>query len=388
MESERPLHAPWARSTVAIILLTIAAYFVTARLGLLLAIPPAYKASAVWPPSGIALAGILLWGNRVWPGIWFGAFLGNAADFFLSETGFSLGAHVSVAAAIATGSTLQALLGGWIVSKWIGRPNFIDRGMDVLKFVLAACCACLVASSIGVVSLVAAGLTNSSTAAFSWFTWWLGDAVGIVLLAPTILVWAHARASSREAWLEGTGLMAVLALVGYLAFADKFTTEAFAASLAFLTVPLIVLATFRFGRHGATASLLVFSGVAIWGTAQGRGPFVYASTAESLFSLQAFVGIISLTALALAAVLAERKSEERMKSMAIERFERAMSEIRTLQSLIPICAWCKKVRNDLGGWEQLELYVHRHFDASFTHGICPDCRGQAELQDDVLESWE
>lgn len=360
----------------------------TARIGLLLAIPPAYKASAVWPPSGIALAVVLLWGNRVWPGIWIGAFAANVADYFLSKTGFSLSSHASVAAAIATGSTLQALLGAWLLTRWVGQANFLSRGQDVLRFFAVACAACLVAATVGIASLVLFGFAGVDGVGIAWLTWWLGDAVGIVLVTPAVLVWARAHRQQSAVWVEGIALIAVLALVGYLVFADGFANKAFSASLAFLTVPLIVLATFRFGRYGATASLLLFSGLAIWGTADGRGPFVFSTSAESLLSLQTFAGIISLTALSLAAVLSERRTEERMKSLAIERLEGAMGEIRTLQSLIPICAWCKKVRNDLGSWEQLEHYIQRSFDANFTHGICPDCIQRAEQRDDTLDNLE
>src|SRR5882672_2801669 len=96
---------------LVIVLATAALYVTTARIGLTLAMPPEYKATAVWPPSGIALAAVLLAGYRVWPGIWLGAFLANLWDYFDPANTFSLRGHLAVAYGIAVGSTLQALLG-------------------------------------------------------------------------------------------------------------------------------------------------------------------------------------------------------------------------------------------------------------------------------------
>jgi hypothetical protein len=99
-------------------------------------------------------------------------------------------------------------------------------------------------------------------------------------------------------------------------------------------------------------------------------------------------GILSLTALSLAAVLEERRTEAELKAAAITKMQQLLTEISTLRSMIPVCAWCKKVRNDTGAWEQLEQYVQRNYAASFTHGICPDCRKHAESPDIALESGE
>jgi len=120
-------------------------------------------------------------------------------------------------------------------------------------------------------------------------------------------------------------------------------------------------------------SLLVVSKIAVWGTAHNHGPFVQPIVHESLLLVQTFIGVLAVTTLALAGVLAERRRAEHARLVAIQDLERALVEIKTLRGLIPICAWCKKIRNDAGSWQQLEGYLRQHTEAEFSHGICPDC---------------
>jgi integral membrane sensor domain MASE1 len=105
-----------------LIMLALAGLYPTmARLGLMLAQPLAEKAAVVWLPSGIALAAVLLAGYRIWPGVWLGAFLANLWDFFEPANQFSLAAHLMVSGVIALGSTLQPLLGAYLLRRWNGR---------------------------------------------------------------------------------------------------------------------------------------------------------------------------------------------------------------------------------------------------------------------------
>jgi integral membrane sensor domain MASE1 len=375
-ESE-PRHAPsvqaWA--LVGLVVVVAVLYFATARVGLLLALPPAYKATAIWPPSGIALAAVLLFGVRAWPGIWLGAFCANVVDHFWgTEARFDLVDHVMVAIVIACGSTLQAIIGAFITRKVIGPVSPLDRGWDVLRFFGIALVMCIVAASISVPMLIVARMADSSSFATNWLTWWLGDTAGVLLVTPFLLVWMKRGVRLPPARiLEALVAVTLLVIVALIGFGAPGASPAFATAAAHLTIPLIVLAAFSFGQHGATACVLLLSVIAVWCTANGLGPFHFDSIQASLLSVQAFVVTVSLTALALAAVLSERRRTERAKSLAIERLEQAMAQISTLEGAIPICAWCRKVRNDGGSWEMLEDYIRRHSEASFSHGICPDC---------------
>lgn len=151
------------------------AYFHTGWLGLLLAIPPGY-ATAVWLPSGIALVGLLWWGPRVWPGIWLGSFLVNvwvsltAANAEISFTGLAVAASI--------GSTLQALLGAFLLQRWVGAGRLFERGTAILAFAAIEALCCLLAPTWGVTSLCLAGVLDWAAYFDSALTWWLGDLIG------------------------------------------------------------------------------------------------------------------------------------------------------------------------------------------------------------------
>ena len=364
----------WAKA-LALIAATAALYVFTARMGLALAMPPEKKATAVWPPSGIALAALLLAGYRVWPGIWLGAFLANLWDVSAPANVASFGTHLVVSSGIATGSTLQALLGCYLLHRWVGNETSLDRARNVFQFVAIALLVCLVGATVGVTVLVLADLTQWPQYVFSWWTWWLGDSVGILVLTPLLLVW------NKPAWLEPNArrlleaslLSALLVGVGLFVFGGWAPWGLVTAALTYMTVPLLVWAAFRFGEHGAMAALLLVSGMAVGGTVHGHGPFVHKTLHDSLLLLQTFVGVLAVTVLALTGALAERRRADQVKAALISQLEEALDEIKTLRGLIPICAWCKSIRNDEGSWEQLEAYLRDRTEAEFSHGICPQC---------------
>lgn len=373
MGHARSLPSWW--KPLAMLLAVAALYVITARLGLTMAMPPEKKATAVWPPSGIALAAVLLAGYRIWPGIWFGAFLANLWDYFDPANTVSLRGHLAVSFAIAVGSALQALMGGILMQRWIGHGRPLDGSGQALRFLGIAPLMCLVASTIGVTTLFIAGLTRGVDFGFNWWTWWLGDTVGILVVTPLTLSWSQ---SCRTPWdarrkVEASLLLVLLVGVGLFVFAGWSPWGIVTGSLAYMFVPLLVWATFRFDQRGATTSLLLVSAIAVCGTVHSQGPFVQGTLHESLLLLQTFVGILAVTVLTLSGELAERRRAEQAQSFAIQQLEQALLEIKTLHGLIPICAWCKKIRNDAGSWEQLEAYLHQHTQAEFSHGICPDC---------------
>jgi signal transduction histidine kinase len=168
-------------------LLVAAAYYACGQLGLMLALPPGY-ATAVWPPSGIALAAVLLGGVRLAPGILVGSFLNNiSTDFSLSALGESLW----VPAAIALGATLQAMVGARLVRRAGFRRNVLAAGANVVPMLLlGGPLACLLNATLSVGVLWLAGRIDSASAPFSWWTWWIGDSIGVLLFTPLVLIWA------------------------------------------------------------------------------------------------------------------------------------------------------------------------------------------------------
>jgi PAS domain S-box-containing protein len=174
-----------------------AAYFVTGKLGTFLAIPPGY-ATAIWPPSGIALAGLLISGYRIWPGILLGSFLVNHSTSLVSGSPAETLVSIAITLAIGAGASLQALAGAYLVRRFAGFPNPLVREKEVfLLFFFGGILSTLVNSTIAVSTLVAAARMPAESALTNWATWWLGDALGIFIFTPLALAWAQ---RSNEVW--------------------------------------------------------------------------------------------------------------------------------------------------------------------------------------------
>src|SRR5438270_11760110 len=154
-------------------------YFIAGKLALKLAFLNA-SASPVWPPAGIALAALLVLGYRVWPAIFIGAFLVN-----VTNTG-----NAATSLAIASGNTLEAFCGAWLVNRFAGGTTVFDRPQGVFKFALAAAVSTIIGPAFGVTSLALAGFADWANYGAIWLTWWLGDATGDLLLASLLILWS------------------------------------------------------------------------------------------------------------------------------------------------------------------------------------------------------
>jgi len=289
--------------TPPVVVLGLAAiYLLAGKLGLLLAFVHA-SATAVWPPTGIALAAFLLLGYRVWPGIFLGAFLVN-----LTTAG-----SVATTLGIATGNTLEGLAGAYLVNRFAHGAHAFDRPQDVFKFaVLAGLASTTVSPFFGVTSLALGGYADWAEYGRIWLTWWLGDAGGALIVAPVLLLWGQdPRAHWTLAQVKEVGLLLVtLLLVGLAVFGGVLPITIETYALGFLCIPILLWTAFRFGpRETATATLLL-SGIAIWGTLSGFGPFARETQNESLLLLQAFMGVTAIMALALAAGVTEQRRAE------------------------------------------------------------------------------
>ncbi|TLY28519.1 MAG: PAS domain S-box protein [Nitrospirae bacterium] len=309
------------RGRLAVIAFLAGLYFVAAKLGLSMAfVHP--SATAVWPPTGIALAAFLVLGYRVWPGIFLGAFLAN-----LTTAG-----SVATTFGIATGNTLEGLVGAYLVNRFAHGSHTFDHPQDVFKFAaLAAMVSTTVSATFGVTSLALGGYANWADYGRIWLTWWLGDAGGALIVTPVLLLWSqNARLRLTLAQVKEAGLLLVaLLLAGQAVFGGVFPITTNIYPLAFLCVPILVWTAFRLSpRETATATLLL-SGIAIWGTWHGFGPFVRDPRNESLLLLQAFLGVSVMIALTLAAAVLERKRVEDALRSAQEELEQRVQERTT-----------------------------------------------------------
>jgi two-component sensor histidine kinase len=173
------------------------AYYAAGRLALFLAIPPGY-ATAVWPAAGVALVAILVFGDRVWPGILVGHFLVNLLTAYdISSPGTTL-KSLALPLAIACGGTLQAVCGAALIRRAIGPTIVLQDEREIVKFLaLGGPVSCLISATIGQISLYAWGMISTSDIPFSFFTWWVGDTIGVMVVAPVLLAWL---APQRERW--------------------------------------------------------------------------------------------------------------------------------------------------------------------------------------------
>jgi integral membrane sensor domain MASE1 len=347
-------------TTIAILVIV---YFFAGKLGLRLAFANP-SATAVWPPTGIALAAFLLIGYWVWPGILLGAFLTNLVTAGSVVTSIS----------IAVGNTLEGLLGAYLVNRFAGGRALFDRTQNIFKFAfLAAMISTMVSATCGVTSLTLGRFAKWSDYGTIWLTWWLGDAAGDLLVAPLLILWA---VSGPVVWnkrrlVEAAILLLFLFWTGQAVFGGLFPTKNY--PLEFLCVPILAWVAFRFRQREAATAIFLLSAIAIRGTLLGLGPFTRPTENTSLLLLQAFMGVTSVMIMVLAAAVSERKGAETNQEKLILELQEALHRIKTLKGLLPICAACKKIRDDKGYWNHIESYIREHSEADFTHGICPSC---------------
>jgi PAS domain S-box-containing protein len=387
----------------------------------------------------------------------------------------------------------------------VGFGNSLERLQDVLGLVGTAAISAMVSATIGAASLGLTGVIPWTAYGSTWWVWWLGDVLGALLVAPVLLTWST---NFRIDWqsrqlLEAAALLVSLVTVSLIIFSDRLAPYVVSAPLSFALFPFLVWAALRFGQRGAVTATLIGTGMAVWSTAHGFGPFALETVHLSLIFLSGFMGTMAVTAMLLAAAITERQRaeealresqdqlagivnsamdaiitidaeqriilfntaaeqmfryaaaraigqsldqfiperfhllhrdyihdfghngvtsrgamgalgvvrglradgeeflveasisqieaagqklytvilrditerkrvEEEREELLVE-FQAALAKIKTLGGLLPICASCKKIRDDQGYWTQVEVYIRNHSEVEFSHGICPEC---------------
>ncbi|MCU1273021.1 MAG: Chemotaxis protein methyltransferase CheR, partial [Bryobacterales bacterium] len=300
-------------------------YLVAAKLGLRLAVVHPY-ATAVWPPTGIALATLLLFGRGLWPGVLIGAFVANLTT---SATVTAGGALASIG--IAAGNTLEALLGAYLVQRFAAGRHAFDRARNVFAFaVLAAVVSTVVSAAFGVASLSLSGLASWKDAGAIGVTWWIGDAGGDLVFAPALILWLE---NWRIRWSRAQLLETVIAVLaaGTLAvvsFTSLLVPHKPGLGLAFLSTPALLWVAFRCGRREAAAALLLVDAIAIWAWMHGMISGELSPTYLPL-ELQAYMGVTSIMLLAAAAEVFQRERQQ-------TQLEESERELRLVTDDAPI----------------------------------------------------
>jgi PAS domain S-box-containing protein len=327
------------------------AYFVAARVGLSLAFVNA-SATAVWPPTGIAIAALLLFGRRLWPGVTAGAFLAN-----LLNSGAP-----GVSAGIAAGNTLEAVIAATLASRWANGARAFERAPDIFCFAaLSVALAAPVSATIGVSSLLAGGLAGWAEAASIWLTWWLGDVAGAIVVAPLLLLWAAEPVPrwSGPGLAEAAALLFSAVLAALVVFGGWSPLATKDYPLEFLCLPVMLWASFRFGPREAATCAALIAGIAIRGTLADLGPFARWSENASLLLLQSFMGVLAITGTVVGALVAERRRlQQELEHRVGERTEELRaSEARLIeaQAVAHVGSWEWDVAGNRVTWSP-ELY--------------------------------
>ena len=283
------------------------AYFLAAEIGLELALIRG-QVTPLWPATGIALACLLLFGMRCWPGITIGAFAANVL----------VGPTVPAVALISVGNTLAPVCACLLLVR-VGFRNDLRRLRDALALVLiAALGGMLISATIGTWTLIAAGALPPSEFWATWSVWWTGDAMGVLVVAPVLLViWTghwHWRVPPLRV-LEAVALMAGVLTVTLLVTRLPFT-------MLFPVFPLLIWAALRFQHAGVAPCNLIVSVTVVFAATARQGPFAGLDLLSTMITLQLFNGAATLTGLLLAAIISERDAAER----ALERAAAQLSE--------------------------------------------------------------
>ena len=310
-------------------LLVAIVYFAGAELGLSLATLHT-NVTPVWPPTGIAIAALLIFGRRVWPGVFIGALAANL------PTSISVGAAIG----IATGNTLEAVLAWYLLQRSKRWGKTFDSVGDVMIFVVfAAVLAPLVGATIGSLSLCLGDPQQWNRFVSLFLTWWMGDGFGALIVSPFLLSWSSSRRIDRHDIPELASLFVLLLIVVMIVFAGWFPGPVKTYPLAYLCLPCLLWAAVKFDQRIVTSAIVLMASLAVWGAKHHYGPFVQTSANVTLLLLMSFVGTSSLMTLLVAAVTTERRKAEKEKWKLASELELHRRRVEDIVAHVPGVVW-------------------------------------------------
>ena len=316
------------RPLIGLNLFLAVVYFAAAELGLSLASLHT-NVTPVWPPAGIAIASLLIFGPQLWPGILLGALAANLL------TDIPIGSAIG----IAFGNTLQALVAYWLLLRVLRWRGTLDSVSEVMSFVVgAAVVAPLVSATIGSVSLCLGGAPWSGFTPL-WLTWWMGDGFGALIVGSLLLSWSKSGKIGAREVPEIVSLFLLLLIVVLIIFGGWFPGSVKTYPLAYLCLPCLLWAALKFDQRIVTTANVVMAALAVWGASQGYGPFVQVNPNISLLLLTSFVGTTSLMTLLVGAVTNERRRAEADKDKLGSELQIHQRRIEDIVAHVPGVVW-------------------------------------------------
>ena len=288
----------------------MAVYVLAGKVGLLFASVHA-SATAVWPPTGIALAALLVLGIRMWPAVAGGAFLVNVTT----------AGSIATSLGIALGNTLEAVVGCWLVERFAHGRSAFERPRGIFAFAGAVVPGAAIAATVGVTGLVLGGFAPRADVPAIWITWALGDITGALIIAPLLILWTagHRSLALRRQPIEALTLVVSVMGIALIVFEGLAPAGWRHYPLAFLAIPPLLWAAVRFGRREAATTVVVLMAIAMNGTTRGYGPFALLPPTHSLLILQSFVATMALMTLVVSALVRSRERESDLLQAIIDR---------------------------------------------------------------------
>jgi len=267
----------------------------------------------IYPAAGIALGACICCGARLWPGVWLGAFAFNAyfLNYIIRIPDLQMLTWFAVSAGMASVATAQALFSSFLFNRFISLRNPLGRTKDTLIFIfLVVMLGCFVSASMSPVILGVGGFLPWSQYTSELLSWWLGNVMGVLLVAPLFVVfreplsfrWTHARR------IEALVLLLLFYITSQVVFGDWLQYSHY--PLVYMLAPSLVWAAYRFGHPGTLIAILMVSATAIWGTMAGRGPFTLGSLEESFALLQSYLLVLTVMTLILSAATTEAENAQ------------------------------------------------------------------------------
>ena len=255
----------------------------------------------IWPPAGIALAGILLYGYGYWPAIAAGSLLFAWLNHV--PPGFFMGATV-------LGNTIGAMTCAFLLRTFVKFDNAMSRTIDAAAYVLFACgLGTTVNALFNAVGLLNDGRITSETLFEHVVEWWVPNALAALVVTPVLITWCVPSPLKLKFWRYFEALLCAAGLIGgtLIAFHTWFVYGLQEYPLAFLPCPFLVWSALRFGPRGAATGTLLVAGLAIYSFFEGRGPFFTGNQGDGLRLLGSYIAIVAASNLLLASAGLERR---------------------------------------------------------------------------------